>query len=299
MTKTLSGIFPALTTPFENDALSVLGLKSNIEKYNQFDLSGYLVLGSTGESVLMDEQESLAAIETVRASAGSEKTILAGTGMPSARETIRFTNMAAQAGADYAVVVTPYYYKGQMSAKALEDFYRVVADHSQIPIVLYSVPKFTGLDLPLEATLALATHPNIAGLKDSSGNMALIEEIIKSCSQDFTLLQGMGSVLFPSLLMGAKGGILALSDMAPGETVEIYRSAQAGEYQKAKEIQMRILGVNQRIVGGLGVPGIKCAMDLLGYAGGIPRPPLRSVSDEAKAAIKRVLQEAGIQQPVR
>ncbi|MBN1102250.1 MAG: dihydrodipicolinate synthase family protein [Deltaproteobacteria bacterium] len=294
MAKTISGIIPALTTPFEKGNLSLSGLKSNIKKYNAFDLSGYLVLGSTGESVLMNERESLTAVEAVRSAAAEGKTIMAGTGMPSTRETIQFTNMAAEAGADCAVVVTPFYYKAQMSARALEAYYREVAEHSKIPIVMYSVPKFTGLDLPLDAILSLAEHPNIAGLKDSSGNVALVEEIVKAAPEGFALFQGMGSVLFPSLVMGAKGGILALTDMAPSETVEIYQAVEAGDYRKARDVQIRVLTVNQRIVGGFGVPGIKCALDLLGYAGGEPRPPLMPVTAEARETIRKVLDQAGL-----
>lgn len=292
--KPLAGIFPALTTPFRKGALSVADLKSNVERYNRHDLAGYLVLGSTGESVLMDEREGLAAVEAVRTSASPGKTIIAGTGMFSAPETVRFTNMAADAGADYGLVVTPFYYKGQMSAKALEAFYREVADHTRIPIIMYSVPKFTGLDLPLEAVLPLAEHPNVVGLKESSGNMALGEEILKSCPPGFTLLQGMGSILFPSLIMGAGGGILAVADMAPAETVGIYDAVKAGEIQKAKELQFRVLTANQKIVGGMGVPGIKYAIELLGYVGGELRSPLKPISEEQKITVRRILEEAGL-----
>jgi 4-hydroxy-2-oxoglutarate aldolase len=294
MRASISGIFPALTTPFEKGNLSVSRLKSNIEKYNRTGLSGYLVLGSTGESVLMDEGEGMAAIEAVRASAASGKTLIVGTGMSSTHATIQFTNRAAEAGADYGLVVTPFYYKSQMTAKTLNAFYCEVADKSKIPILMYNVPKFTGLDLPLETALSLADHPNIAGLKDSSGNLAVMGEIIKACPPDFTLLQGMGSVLFSSLVIGAKGGILALTDMAPAETVEIYRRVKAGEFEKAREIQLSILTVNQKIVGSYGVPGIKCALDLLGYFGGDPRPPLTPVTQEVRDLIRKILEGAGL-----
>ena len=294
MKASISGIFPALTTPFEKGDLSVSRLKSNIEKYNRIDLRGYLVLGSTGESVLMDEREGMAAVEAVRTSAASGKTLIVGTGMPSTRATIQFTNMAAEAGADYGLVVTPFYYKSQMTAKTLDAYYREVADKSKIPILMYNVPKFTGLDLPLETVLSLADHPNITGLKDSSGNLALMGEIIKACPPDFTVLQGMGSVLFSSLAIGAKGGILALTDMAPAETVDIYRSVKAGESEKAREIQLSILTVNQKIVGSYGVPGIKCALDHLGYFGGDPRPPLIPVGQEVRDSIRKILEGAGL-----
>jgi 4-hydroxy-2-oxoglutarate aldolase len=290
----ISGIFPALTTPFENGALSPARLKGNIEKYNKVDLSGYLVLGSTGEGILMDETERLTAIETVRSAAGEGKIIVAGTGAQSTRATITFTNRAARAGAHYALVVTPFYFKAQMTAASLETYYRAVAEEAEIPVLLYNVPKFTGLELPLETVAALASHPNIAGLKDSSANIASLGQILRACPQDFSVLQGAGSVLFPSLVLGAKGAILALSDMAPQETVEIYRLFRAGQYEKAKDLQRRILEVNQKIVGSYGVPGIKHALDLLGYFGGEPRSPLQPVSKEIGISIQRLLADAAL-----
>jgi 4-hydroxy-2-oxoglutarate aldolase len=239
MATSISGVFPALTTPFERGNLSVSHLKSNMEKFERVNFSGYLVLGSTGEGVLMNERERIAALESVRACASEGKTIIAGTGMQGTHSTIQFTNLAAETGADYAVVVTPFYFKKQMTAESLEAYYREVAEKSQIPIIMYNVPKFTGLDLPLEAIVSLADHQNIVGLKDSSGNIALLGEILKACPADFTVLQGMGSVLFTSLVFGAKGGILALSNMAPDETVKIFELVEAGELAEAKTIQYR------------------------------------------------------------
>lgn len=295
--KPITGIFPALTTPFHGGEFSAEAMRSNIERYNLHDLTGYLVLGSTGESVLMDERESLAAVDVVRNAMPPGKTLLVGTGMFSAPSTVRFTNMAADAGADYGLVVTPYYYKAQMSAKALETFFREVANDSKIPILIYNVPKFTGLDMPLETILSLAEHPNVAGIKESSGNLAFVEELARGCPQGFTLLQGNGSVLFPALMVGAKGGILAVADMMPGEAADIFRKVQSGEHQKAKDLQLRILPAAQKIVGGMGVPGIKCAMGMLGYVGGELRSPLLPVSEEQERVVRRILEDAGLLKP--
>ena len=294
MSDSISGVLPALTTPFKDGDLSVSQLKSNIEKYNSVDFSGYVVLGSTGESVLMNDRERITAVEAVRSSAAAGKKIVAGTGMQSTRLTIEFTNRAAEVGADYALVVTPYYYKSQMTAQNLEAYYLEVAEKSKIPIIMYNVPKFTGLNLPLDTVLSLADHPNIAGLKDSSGNISLLGEVLRICPMGFTVLQGAGSVFFTSLELGAKGGILALSDMAPAETVEIFKMVQAGKLEKAKETQMRIIMVNQKIVNNYGVPGIKYALDLLGYFGGDPRLPLKPVNQEIKDSIKNILKDAGL-----
>lgn len=292
MGKNLSGIFPALTTPFEKGRVSFSKLKSNIEKYNNFNLAGYVVLGSTGEGVMMSESEGLKAVETVRSSAAEGRTVIAGTGAASTRGTVQFANKVAAAGAHYGLVVTPFYYKPQMTAQVLETYFRTVADESNIPIIMYTVPKFTGLDLPLQTVLALADHPNMAGLKDSSGNLSFVSEVLKAAPPEFSLLQGHGSLLLPALMLGAKGAILALSNMAPAETVEIFNLAQQGNYAGARDIQMRLLAVNQKIVGGYGVPGIKCAMDLLGYGGGDLCAPLQPVAREARESIRKLLQEA-------
>jgi 4-hydroxy-2-oxoglutarate aldolase len=294
MTTAISGIFPALTTPFEKGDLSASQLKSNIEKFEKIDLAGYLVLGSTGESVLMNDRERIKAVETVRASASEGKTIVAGTGMQATRATVEFTNLAADAGADYALVVTPFYFKKQMTAQNLEYYYREVAEGSKIPVLMYNVPKFTGLDLPLEAILSLAGHPNIVGLKDSSGNIAMVSELIKACPADFVILQGTGSVLFTSLILGAQGGILALSNVAPAETVKLFEMVKAGEMEKAREIQMRLITLNEMIVNTYGVPGIKCALDMVGYFGGHPRPPLQPVDQEIKDSIGHLLRDVGL-----
>jgi 4-hydroxy-2-oxoglutarate aldolase len=292
MKPSLSGIFPALTTPFDKGELSLAWLKSNIEKYNRHDLSGYVVLGSTGEGILMNDVEGLKAIETVRSSASPGKIVIAGTGTDSTRPTIEFTNQAAGAGAQYALVVTPFYYKAQMTAQALEAYFRDVADRTRIPIILYTVPKFTGLDLPVQAIASLAEHPNIVGLKDSSGNISTFGEILKACPEDFNVLQGSGSVVHASLGLGAKGAILALADMAPGECVEIYKLARAGAWEDARKAQLRVITVNQRVVGSYGIPGIKCALDLLGYFGGDPRPPLRPVNQDVRENIRQILKDA-------
>ena len=294
MSASISGIFPALTTPFEKGELSESQLKSNMEKFESIKLSGYLVLGSTGESVLMNDGERLKAIETVRASASEGKTVIAGTGMQSTRGTIEFTNLAADVGADYALVITPFYFKKQMTAQNLENYYREVAEKSRIPILMYNVPKFTGLDLPIKAIISLADHPNIVGLKDSSGDIALLTELIRACPTEFIILQGSGSVLFTSLMLGAQGGILALSNFAPAETVEIFQMVNAGDPERGREIQMRLITLNEKIVNTFGVPGIKCALDLVGYFGGHPRPPLQPVDQEMKETIRHLIEDAGL-----
>ncbi|MFC1731357.1 dihydrodipicolinate synthase family protein, partial [candidate division KSB1 bacterium] len=281
----LSGVIPALTTPFENGELSLSQLKSNINKYNDAGFSGYLVLGSTGEAVMMTEKERLSAVETVRETAGEGMAVVAGTGMQSTSETIGFTNKTADAGAQYALVVTPFYYKGQMTFESLTQYYKEVADRSRIPILVYNVPKFTGVNITLDTVKALSVHPNIAGMKESSANISFLSEILNACPEDFALFQGGGSVLYSSVSIGAQGGILALSSIAPSETVAIYKNYCAGDFKKALEIQRKLVEVNQVIVGQFGVSGIKCALDLRGYFGGDPRPPLLPAGSKVKDSV--------------
>jgi 4-hydroxy-2-oxoglutarate aldolase len=294
MTIQLSGIVPALTTPFENGRLALNRLTENIERYNQYGFSGYLALGSTGESPLLEDDECVAVLKTLRKCAAPQKTIIAGIGRESTTDTIEFAQRAAEAGAEIALVVTPSYYKEQMTAPALTAYYTAVADSSPIPILLYNVPKFTGVQIPLETIGNTISHPNIAGIKDSSGNISFLAEAMKLCkkSERYAILVGAGTVVFPALMMGATGGILALSDFAPAETVTLYNAFKRGDFNRSNELQIQLAEANNVIVGKYGVPGIKCAVDAIGLFGGEPRPPLIQVGSEVKNAIHRILMEA-------
>ncbi len=241
----------------------------------------------------MNEKEGLQAIGAVRDAAAPGKIVIAGTGFESSAGTIDFSNKAAQAGADYSLVVTPFYYKAQMSAAALEAYYREVADKSKIPIILYTVPKFTGIELPLQTIAAMATHSNVIGL-DSSGNLSAISETLKACPPSFTFFQGHGSLLFSALQLGAKGGILPCPTWLLRKPWNSTSSFSQEVVEGKSGMQFRLLPVDQKIVGGYGVPGIKCAVEMLGYAGGDPHPPLRPVSREIKESIRQILKEGGL-----
>ncbi|KPK93242.1 hypothetical protein AMJ80_06030 [bacterium SM23_31] len=289
-----SGVFPALTTPYEDGKVSFYNFVRNLERYDQYDLAGYVVLGSTGETVLLDDTERISLVKACRATVPDNKKIIVGTGRESTHATIEFTNRVGDLGADAGLVVTPCYYRGKMSADILTAFYTEVADKVNIPIFIYNVPKFTGIQLPFETVEQTMNHLNVIGIKDSSGNIGYLEEIVNICPQDFSVFQGSGSVLYPSLLMGAHGGILALADFAPGETAAIYKAVKNNELEEGKKIQIAIAAANNRIVGSYSVPGIKYAVDLVGFCGGDPRPPLKPVNEETKNDIKQILLDAGI-----
>ncbi len=285
-----SGIFPALTTPFsENGAVSLAGLRHNIHRYNETDLAGYVVLGSTGESVLLSRAEMDGVLETVKEEAAKEKLLIAGTGAESTAETIERTKRAAELGYHAALVKTPHYYKPSYKPEVLIAYYRSVADASPIPVLLYSVPQFTGVTLETPEIVALAEHSNIIGIKDSSGNVQRIVELMEAAPSSFQILTGGAAVVLPSLAMGARGAILALACALPEKCVALYLLFQHRDWEKARELQLLLVRAAELIVSECGIAGVKFIMDQRGYRGGLPRLPLQPLKDEQKTRLIELL----------
>jgi len=286
----LNGIFPPLTTPFAADgSVELQALAAIVQKYNRTGLAGYVVIGSTGESVYLSEDEKVRIWETVRGAADSGKVLIAGTGCESTAETIALTRRAAGLGYHAALVRTPAYFKSQMTAAALERHFRAVGDASPIPVLIYSVPQFTGLKVEAPLVAGLTEHPNIAGLKESSGDVQLIAEIRWTTPADFQVLVGSASVLYPALCIGAQGAVLAVACALPELCVELYRAACAGDHARARVLQQKLLEPTAAVTSRFGIAGLKFAMELRGYVGGAPRPPLLPLDDAARAEIKRIL----------
>jgi 4-hydroxy-2-oxoglutarate aldolase len=286
-----SGVFAALTTPYAHDgSVSVADLKHNVERYNQTDLAGYVVVGSTGESVLLSRAEMDGILSTVKDAAKGKK-ILAGTGAESTAETIERTKRAAELGYDAALVKTPYYYKTAYKPDVLIAHYRRVADESPIPVMLYSIPQFTGIALGAGEVAALAEHPNIIGIKDSSGNVQGVAEFVAATPPKFQVLVGSAASVYPSLAIGARGAILALACALPEKCVALYELFQQGHHEKARELQAILVRASKLIVSELSIAGVKHAMDQRGYRGGIPRPPLQPLSDERRRRVADLLAE--------
>ena len=213
----LAGVMPPITTPFEDGEVALDRLKENFQKWNQTDLSGYLVLGSNGETAYLNEKERFAVVEASRDAVPSSKLMLVGTGMESTRETIRFTNQVARVGADYALVITPSYFKGSMKPQILFDHFTSVADSSRIGILLYNVPKFTGVNMEPDLVARLSEHPNIVGVKDSSGNIGQLSEIVHLSQKGFAVFTGSAPVFFPAKAVTAMygiGGLKVAMDLA-------------------------------------------------------------------------------------
>jgi 4-hydroxy-tetrahydrodipicolinate synthase len=279
----LTGIFPALTTPFAADgSVSLADLKHNIQQYNRTGLAGYVVIGSTGESVLLSKSEAESVLITVKEGAAPGKKLIAGTGAESTAETIERTKRAAELGYEVALVKTPYYYKPAYKPENYIAHYRRVADASPIPVMLYSVPQFTGVALEPPEVAKLAEHANIIGIKESSGNVQRVAEIIASVPSEFQVLVGSAATVYPSITVGARGAILALASALPEKCVALYELIRRGEHGKARELHEVILRASKLIVSECGIAGVKYVMDQRGYRGGVPRLPLLPLKDEQK-----------------
>ncbi|MCL4540931.1 MAG: dihydrodipicolinate synthase family protein, partial [Chloroflexi bacterium] len=223
-----------------------------------------------------------------------DQLVIAGTGAESTLETIDLCCAAATCGADAAIVVTPHYYRSRMDAASLVAHYRAVADASPLPVLLYNVPANTGIDMPPDVVLQLSAHPNIVGIKDSSGNIPSLAEVLRRRPPDFAVLAGSASFLLPALALGADGAIVALANVAPQETVALYRAFSEGNLLEARRLQLRLLPVNAAVTSRWGVPALKAALTLLGRAGTYPRLPLLPLGDSERRQLQHILQEAGL-----
>jgi len=291
----LSGIFPPVTTPFnERGDVDYAALSSNIARYNEDGLAGYVALGSNGEVVHLSSKERTNAIETIKRGAKREHTIIAGVNELSTRSAIEAAAAAAGSGADAALVVTPYYYKSSMTQEAFIRHFNEVADHSPLPVLIYNVPQNTGVVIESATIAKLAAHQNIVGVKDSAGNMGAISETLRRSPASFQVMVGNGSILFSSLMMGATGAVLAIACAAPRACVDLYDAVKAGDHQRGRELQNRIAPLSHIVTAGLGVPGLKAAMEILGLVGGAPRAPLVPVSSSERERIRAVIRETGL-----
>jgi 4-hydroxy-2-oxoglutarate aldolase len=285
-----SGIFPALTTPFDADgSVSLPDVKHNILQYNKTDLAGYVAIGSTGESVLLTDAEIDGVLVTVKENAASDKKLIAGCGSESTAETILRVKRAAEIGYHAALVKTPYYFKPYYKSEALVSHFRRVADASPIPVMLYSVPVFTGIALDPSDVATLSGHPNIIGIKDSSGNIPALAEMIAATPPAFQILVGSAATVFPSLTIGARGAILALACALPEKCTALYRLFRSGQTDLARELQSVLVRASKAMVSEMGIAGVKFVMDQRGYRGGVPRPPLLPLEEWHKKRLSGII----------
>ncbi len=282
----LSGVFIPAVTPFrpETGEIDLPAMRENLRRWGDFPIRGIVIAGTTGEAVLVDEEERLELVRAAREALSPNVLLTVGTGMESTRATVRLNRAVAQEGADAVLVQPPAYYKGAMTPEALREHYLAVADASPVPVVVYQAPlRMSTLDFPTGLVAELSKHENIVGIKDSRGSLDLVGELVEQCQSGFQILVGSGALLYPALEVGAVGGIVAVANMAPGPSGELFQAFRAGRGSEAGRLQQQIGPIHNEIVGAIGVPGVKVALDLLNYRGGDPRPPIRPLAEKGRA----------------
>jgi 4-hydroxy-2-oxoglutarate aldolase len=286
---TLDGILAPVVTPFgPHGDIDGDGFVANIRAHVGAGLQGIVVAGSTGEAALLDDDERARLVELARGAVPADRTLLVGTGAESTRAVIARNRMAADRGADGVLVVAPHYYGEAMTPDALRDHYLRIADASPVPVLLYTIPKYMHFALPADVVAVLAKHANIVGMKDSSGDATLLRGYLASQSDSFKVLTGSGVLLGEALTLGAYGAILAVALFAPALAIDVVRAARDGHSDVAA-VQARLTPMAARIVGGMGVAGVKAALDQVGLVGGAPRPPLRPLAPGALETLRALL----------
>jgi len=285
------GIYPPLPTFFDQqDELDLVTLRRHIQRLAGTAIAGYVVMGTNGEAVHLTKEERTQVVETARTAAGEHALILAGCGEQSTRATIANCQQAAHAGANAALVLPPFYFKGRMDSHALIAHYRIVADSSPLPVVIYNMPASTGgLDLDAATICTLAEHPNIIGVKDSAGNMVKLAQIYSATPSRFRVFAGSAGYLLPALTVGAVGAVAALANIFPREVCRVQELFNAGQLQEARLLQARLAPANTAVTVTYSVPGLKAALELTVGYGGRPRPPLLPLAGEERDQLAEIL----------
>lgn len=297
MIKNLSGVLPPITTPFNSEGdLLIDKFEENLERWASTGLAGLTVLGSNGESAYLSDEEKLLLVRRARPRIPEDRTLIVGAGREATRLCIEFILKIADLGADYALVGTPCYFKNQMNEDALFAHFWSVADESPIPILVYNAPQFTGISTTASLIEKLSAHENIAGIKESSANLALQGEIRRRTPERFKILVGAAPTMLASLIQGACGAIVAIGCALPGPTVELHGTFRSGNWKRAAELQENLSPPAAAVTTGFGVPGLKVAMDLMGFYGGEPRLPLLPLNEKQRATLISIFRAAGFLQ---
>ncbi len=295
---TLAAVFPPMVTPFTAGGdVDAQAIGRNVERWMHAGLGGVVALGTNGEAALLEENEAECVVEAVRTAVPPGRLLIVGTGRESTRATIAATRRAAALGADLALVRTPSFFKGQMTAPVLVAHFLAVADASPIPVLLYNFPGQTGVNFSSETVGTLARHPNIAGMKETGTDAAQLAGFVDAAaSSTFAVLVGAAPGFYPALCVGAVGGIVAAACVVPELCVRLHRLAREGRHSEARALQRLLTPLGRLVTTTHGVPGLKAAMNLAGYEGGDPRPPLAPVSpvvrEEIRIELARVLEAA-------
>ena len=287
MRRALGGVLGPVVTPFDDrdGDVSLDAFASNVEAHMAVGLDGIVVGGSTGEAALLDETERLALVETARPIVARDRWLVVGVGGESTRVTARRAREAAGAGADAVLVVSPHYYTKLMTTDALRGHFLRVADASPVPVLLYNIPVYAHFALQPDLVAELAQHGNIAGMKDSAGDLEMLRRYVTAQSPRFTVLTGHGPTFASALECGVSGGILTMSLFAPELTREISDAAARNDLAHARRVQDRLGPVAREIVNVMGIAAVKAALDAIGLRGGHPRPPLVRLGDDERIRV--------------
>ncbi len=292
----MSGVYPPVPTFFGGDEeLDLVTLRRHIMRMREAGITNVVALGSNGEAVHLDLDERFRVIETIRDAAGAQAQVLAGAGAQSTRETIRLCALAADAGADVALVLPPHHYGGRMGMAVQRAHFLAVAEASPLPVMIYNMPaNAAGVDLDADTIIALSQHPNIVGVKDSSGNVMKLAQVVVGAPDDFVALAGSAGFLLPALVVGARGAIAALANIAPRECLRLVELYEQGALAEARTLQARLIPVNTAVTGGYGVAGLKGALEMVAGYGGAPRRPLAPLTDSERERLRTLLTEADL-----
>jgi len=285
-----AGVYAPVPTPFTTqDAFDADRFRTALARWLASPLAGFVVLGSNGEAPYIDEDESDRVIAAARDAIPAGRPLIIGTGRESTRATIAATTRAAALGADAVIVRTPGFFKLQMSTDAFVQHYAAVAEASPVPVLLYNFTAVTGVNISAEAVAMLARHPNVVGIKESGGDAAQIADFVAAGGPDFTVFAGSATSFYASLCVGARGGILALSCVLPDACVALFDLVQRGAHDEARALQRRLVPLSRLLGNRYGVPGLKAALQLIGHDAGAPRPPLRPLDADGRAALAAAL----------
>ncbi len=288
------GIFTPIVTPFNDmEEIDYSKMAHNLDRWGKTDLDGIVVLGTNGEFVYMNTDEKIQLIRFVVENFSPGKKIIAGTGCETTRDTTALCLEAAEAGVDAVLVLPPHYYKGSMNEEVLYSHYMDIADNSPVPVMIYNMPKNTGINLSVSLVTKLSQHPNIVGIKDTAGNIVQLAELVRDTAEDFSVFAGNAGYLLPALAVGVKGGTLAVANILPEMCCELVKLFNSGKLKEARELQLRILEPNFLVTGKYGIPALKVALDMLGYQGGLPRRPLKPLSPHEREIVKASLEKCG------
>jgi 4-hydroxy-2-oxoglutarate aldolase len=289
----LHGIYAPIATPFAGGKIAYDKLEKNLKFWLESDLTGIVVMGSNGEFVLLSPEEKEELMRFVCGYVKRKKPVIVGTGAESTVETIRLSKKAAEAGAEAVLVVTPNYYKGEMTDPVLARFYRDVADASPVPVILYNMPRNAGINISAKLAVELSNHPNIIGIKDSGGNIVQIADMIRNAAEGFSVFAGSASYLYTTLALGGSGGTLALANVFPNECARLQTFFEAGKLKEARDLQMNLIDSNNAVTARWGIPGLKAALDMIGLYGGDPRPPLMPLGEANREDLRQILTRTG------